>query len=109
MYKEIFKLENFTVDVANDGMEGLEKVESMKPDIILCDVMMPSMNGIEVLKQLKTSDDTKSIPVIMLSNLDDDASIKEALDIGAEKYLLKSAHDPKEITEIAQSVLTAKA
>ena len=69
MYQKIFTFEKYDVDTAVDGQEGLEKARSVKPTVILLDVMMPKMNGMEVLDKLKIDPETKNIPVIMLTNL----------------------------------------
>jgi DNA-binding response OmpR family regulator len=105
MYKQIFTFEKFDVSTAKDGQEGVDIVTQVNPDIILLDMMMPRMNGFQVLEHLKSDDSTRGIPVIMLSNFDDDSNVQEALRLGAIKYLVKSAHDPKEITEIVKSLL----
>ena len=57
----------FTVEIAGDGREGLLKAKAIRPDIILCDVMMPDMGGIEVIRGLQTEDETRSIPVVVIT------------------------------------------
>ena len=93
LYKRIFTIEKFRVTTATDGETALLLARKQKPSVILLDVMMPKMSGIEVLKNLKSQQSTKTIPVIMLTNLDDDNVKKEALDNGADSYLIKSANN----------------
>ena len=105
MYLKMFTFEKFDVETASDGEEGLEKARSVKPTIILLDVMMPKMNGMQVLEKLKADPDTKSIPVIMLSNLAGDNDIETALSKGAVKYIIKSEHDPKEVADMVKEII----
>ena len=69
MYQKIFTFEKYQVETASDGVEGLEKVRALKPTVVLLDVMMPKMNGLQVLEKLKLDPETKAIPVVMLTNL----------------------------------------
>src|SRR6266404_3976731 len=83
MYQKIFTFEKYEVEMAADGEEGLAKAASTSPTIILCDVMMPKMNGMQVLQKLKADDKTKHIPVIMLTNLAGQSDAEAALAHGA--------------------------
>ena len=87
MYQKIFTFEKFEVEVAHDGEEGFEKVKTSKPTIVLCDIMMPKMNGLQLLEKLKLDPDTKAIPVVMLTNLSSDQDAENAMLKGAVKYL----------------------
>lgn len=86
-----FKLtrENFIVIVAKDGMEGLQVALNNKPDIILLDILMPIMNGIEMLKKLRQDRWGKSVPVLLLTNDTDPEHMREALKENAVDYLMK--------------------
>jgi CheY-like chemotaxis protein len=105
MYQKIFTFEGYEVEMAGDGQEGLEKVRANKPTVVLLDVMMPKMNGIEVLEKLKADPETKSIPVIMLTNLAGQADAETALAKGAVKYIIKSEHDPKQVADMVKEIL----
>ena len=105
MYKEIFTFDSFEVEIANDGQEGLDKARNFKPNIILLDIMMPKMNGLEVLTNLKADPETKTIPVVMLTNLAGENDAKAALTQGAVKYIVKSQYDPKQISEMVKQIL----
>lgn len=104
MYEKIFTFEKFVVELASNGQEGLDKARTVKPTIILLDVMMPVMNGIEVLEKLKQDPSTKAIPVIMLSNLAGGNDIETALSKGAVKYIIKSEYDPKQIADMVKEI-----
>ncbi|MDA8243117.1 MAG: response regulator [Elusimicrobia bacterium] len=67
MVSDYFTDLDFTVEIAGDGREGLLKAKAIRPDIILCDVMMPDMGGIEVIRGLQTEDETRSIPVVVIT------------------------------------------
>jgi OmpR family response regulator RpaB len=105
MYGKIFTFEGYEVITASDGEEGLEKARTTSPTIILLDVMMPKLNGMQVLEKLKMDPATKTIPVVMLSNLAGDNDIETALAKGAVKYIIKSEHDPKEIADMIEQIV----
>ncbi|MEK7059618.1 MAG: response regulator [Patescibacteria group bacterium] len=105
MYQKIFTFQKYEVEVAGDGEEGLAKVASTNPTIILLDVMMPKMNGLQVLEKLKSDPATKSIPVIMLTNLAGQQDAETALAKGAVKYIIKSEHEPKEIADMVDEII----
>jgi len=107
MYEKIFIFEKFEVEMASDGEEGLEKARTMnpKPTVILLDVMMPKMNGIEVLEKLKLDPELKAIPVVMLSNLAGENDVETALSKGAVKYIIKSEYDPKQISDMVKEIV----
>jgi CheY-like chemotaxis protein len=105
MYKKIFEFEKYEVETAMDGEEGLEKVSSSKPTLILLDIMMPKMNGMQVLEKLKADPATKQIPVVMLSNLSGQTDAETALKMGAVRYVVKSEYKPEEVTKIVKGIL----
>lgn len=107
MYQKIFTFEKFEVEVANDGAEGFEKTKLFKPTIILLDVMMPKMNGLQVLEKLKLDPETKSIPVIMLTNLAGEQDAETAMMKGAVKYIVKSQFEPKQIVDMVKEIIIA--
>jgi len=96
---EELKEAGFKVFGAMDGEEGLEVVKSKKPDLVLLDVMIPKMDGFQVLETMKKSPETQKIPVIMLTMLGGDEDIKKGLKLGANDYIVKSQHPVAEICE----------
>lgn len=105
MYQKIFKFEGFDVETAFDGEEGIEKVRKVKPTVVLLDIMMPKMNGLEVLDKIKSDPEIKKIPVIMLTNLAGQQDAEAALEKGAVKYIIKSEHDPKDIVRMVKEIM----
>ena len=107
MYEKIFKFEGYQVDTAKDGEEGLEKAKTQKPVVIILDIMMPKMNGLEMLERLKSDSDTKAIPVVVLTNLAGTQEANKAKSLGAAKFIVKSEHEPKEIVSIVKEILVS--
>jgi CheY-like chemotaxis protein len=105
MYQKIFTFEKFEVETAGDGEEALAKVVAANPTIILLDVMMPKMNGLQVLERLKANPATSNIPVIMLTNLAGQQDAETALAKGAVKYIIKSEHEPKEVADMVSEII----
>ncbi len=105
MYEKIFKFEGFDVELAADGEEGLDKIRSIKPTLVLLDIMMPKMNGLQVLEKVKQDPETKAIPVIMLTNLAGSQDAEAALTKGAVKYIIKSEFEPKQIVNMVKEIL----
>jgi DNA-binding response OmpR family regulator len=108
MYLQAFTLEGFEVQIAVNGRLGIDKLAEFRPDIILVDIMMPVMNGIEMLAELKNNTDTEDIPVIMLTNLSDTRTAEAALKQGAARYLVKSDYNPVDIIAIVNEILSSK-
>ena len=105
MYVSIFTSSDYEVETAENGAEGLDKARTAHPDLILLDIMMPKLNGMEVLSQLKADPAVKDIPVIVLTNLAGDADIQNALNMGAVRYIIKSENKPKEVLAIVSGIV----
>lgn len=97
--------EGFTVEEAVDGSEALKKIEEFQPKLILLDLVMPDIDGFEVLKRMRENDALSKIPVLVLSNLGQDEDIRRAKDLGAKEYLVKAYFTPSEIVARAQKIL----
>ncbi|MBU0476609.1 response regulator, partial [Patescibacteria group bacterium] len=91
--------EDFDVAEAIDGEEGTEKIKTEKPDLVLLDLILPGIDGFEVLSQVKKDPSLASIPVIILSNLGQKEDVERGLKLGAVDYLIKAHFTPKEIIE----------
>ncbi|AKM78447.1 MAG: Response regulator [Candidatus Wolfebacteria bacterium GW2011_GWC2_46_275] len=103
--KEKFESEEFEVELAMDGKVALPIIQKMRPDLVLLDLMLPKRDGIDVLKDIKADRDLESLPVIVLSNLDGDEDIKQAISLGAKDYFVKSQHPIKEVVEKVKDFL----
>lgn len=109
MYKRKMDMEGFAVTLAFNGEEGLAAVKNDRPDLILLDIMMPKMNGIDTLKALKADPSFKEIPVVILTNLGDRAEdIQKCKELGAEDYWVKANMPLNEITEKIKMILSRK-
>lgn len=97
IYQTKISSEGFDIMVAENGLEAIKKLEEKIPDLILLDIIMPYMDGIETLKRIKAEEKWKKIPVILLTNLSEKEKIEEALGIGADDYLIKSHFTPSEV------------
>lgn len=105
LYSKVFSIEGYEVITAADGEEALSAVHKNLPTLILLDVMMPKMNGLELLEKLKSDPSTKKIPVIMLTNLAGTADAEKAMTLGAVKYIVKSEYEPKQIVSMVKEIL----
>lgn len=108
MYAERLKAEGFSVEMAKDGEEALTKAGELKPNVILLDVMMPKINGLDVLKQLRAQPETKDIPVIILTALIQDREKMESITRGADDYVVKSETMPGDVIQKIHGVLEKK-
>src|SRR3972149_1993116 len=105
MYQKMLTFEGYEADLADNGADGLEKVRSQKPNLILLDIMMPKMNGMEVLGKLKSDPETKALPVVILTNLAGEKDAETAMSKGAVKYIVKSEYEPKQVANMVKEVL----
>jgi len=101
------KMDGFDVTLTEDGRAGLEKAKEIKPQLILCDWMMPEMNGLEVLDELKKDDELKDVPVFMLTAKGMSGDMEEALEKGADDYITKP-FDPLKLGEMLREKLKGK-
>lgn len=106
LYSTKLTKEGYAVDMAENGAVGLKKAQETIPDIILLDVMMPIMNGFEVLKKLREDKKTEEIPVIILSNYGEVDQMTEGFISGATDYLIKAEHTPADVVDIVESTLS---
>ena len=105
IYSTKLKNEGFNVIHAADGVAGLAMAKEMKPQLILLDILMPKMDGFEVLQELKKDPLTKEIPVIMLTNLGQNEDVDKGLQLGAVDYLIKAHFVPVDTVARIKKVL----
>lgn len=97
MYQMKFEAEGYEVAFAEDGEQGLKLIEEFQPDIVLLDLMMPVMNGDDVLKKIRKEDWGKDLKVIILTNMGESEAPDEMEELGVEEYIVKSDLTPKEV------------
>lgn len=102
---DILKSKDYKVTKALDGESGLRSAKEERPDLILLDLILPRMDGFKVLKGLKASEETKDIPVIILTNLEETEDIQKALELGATTYLVKSSYTLEEVVNKIEKAL----
>lgn len=108
VYATKFELEGFTVLHAPDGEAGLKLAEKNMPDIILLDILMPKMDGFEMLRRLKLDPNLMRIPVVMLTNLGQKEDVERCLKEGAVDYLIKAHFVPGEAVKKVRKILGIK-
>lgn len=105
-YQELLSKEGYAVDAAPDGEIALSKLQTNEYNLALLDIMLPKKDGVQILKDLKVVPaKSPNITIVVLSNLGQDALIKQCLDLGAEGYLIKSALDPDQVLSEVKSYL----
>src|SRR3989344_5677897 len=105
MYSQVLSVRGYQVAVAGDGLEAVAKISSEMPDLILLDVMMPKLSGMKVLEAVRANAKTKSIPVVMFTNLANEADAKRAKELGVSKYLIKSDVDPTQLVGLVHEMV----
>lgn len=104
-YQAILTKEGHQVMTAYNGEEALKAVEKQEPDIILLDILMPKMNGIEFLRKFQLKEKHPDTVVVILSNLDMDKEIEEAYQLGAYKYILKAMTSPQQLAVLVNHLV----
>lgn len=105
MYQKLFTHEGYEVEIAENGQEGLDKIAAGIPDIILLDIMMPKMNGVEMLAKLKEDPKTAEIPTVVLTNMSDMRVSNEIFAKGANLSIVKSETEPDQVLAWVKSEL----
>jgi DNA-binding response OmpR family regulator len=105
MYRIKFEAEGYEVETAENGKLGLKLAETMKPDILLLDLMMPEMNGDEMLIQLRATDWGKDMKVIILTNVGEQEIPESIKDLNASAFILKADMTPRQVAEIVKEKL----
>lgn len=106
LYKTKLQNSGFDVEAAENGQKGLEVAKKFNPELILLDVMMPVMDGFEMLKQLRKIKDFEETPVIILSNYGEVDQMTEGFTTGATDYLVKAEHTPSDVVDIVNDTLS---
>lgn len=109
MYQVALERAGYNVLSATNGQVGLELAATAHPDLIVLDVRMPILDGIEVLVRLAAESASRDIPVVMLSNYSESAVVKKALALGAKEYLVKIEVTPAQLADVVARWLSARA
>jgi DNA-binding response OmpR family regulator len=107
MYRLKFEAEGYHVDIAENGKLGLALCEQMKPDLVLLDLMMPEMNGDEMLEKMRGTDWGKHTPVIILTNVGEQEAPAKLKELNVSGYVVKAEMTPKQVAELAKRELAA--
>lgn len=105
LYNRQLALSGIPTDAFDNGIDGIAAAQKKHYDLILLDIMMPKMNGLEVLKVLKADAKTKDMPVIFLTNLGQDSILQEGAKLGTIGFLIKASYTPAEIIEEIKKIL----
>lgn len=105
MYRMKFEAAGYEVQIADNGSAGIDLVKNFSPDIILLDLQMPKMNGVEALKNIRQNDWGKTVPVIVLTNTGEAESPNELKNLGVHSYIVKANLTPRQVLERVQSAL----
>ncbi len=102
---ERLKAEGFEVSLALDGEAGLKLLETLRPDLVLLDLVLPRKTGFEILSELKKRKESANIPILVLTNLESPFDIERALKFGVKGYLVKANYSLSEIVKKIEQVL----
>lgn len=104
-YCMVLEREDYVVKSAKDGIEGIEQLKEFTPDLILLDLRMARMDGVEFLRQIKLPENFPDTKVIVFTNFDLNEEIQEAFDLGASRYVLKAMVSPKQLAKLVKEEL----
>jgi len=108
IYGAKFEREGFLVVVAKDGLEAMKMLAAVRPDVVVLDLMMPKLNGVDVLKYIRSIPDLKATRVILLSNAHKTSVAQAAAEFGVEKALLKSSCTPGQLLAVINDLFNVK-
>lgn len=107
-FGDLLKREGYEMISALDGEEGLKMAKEGSPDLILLDLILPKIHGFNVLKRLKEDEQTKEIPVVVLTNLEGIKDVNKAIELGATTYLVKASYSLDEVIAKIRQALSSK-
>ncbi|MFA6410906.1 MAG: response regulator [Candidatus Buchananbacteria bacterium] len=105
LYATKLGLEGFEVSLAATGDKGLKMIKEKKPDLVLLDIILPKMDGFEILKAVRNDKEIKNVPIILLTNLSQKDEVKKGLELGAVDYLIKAHFMPSEVVKKIKQVI----
>ncbi|HBH46289.1 MAG: hypothetical protein A2445_04610 [Candidatus Jacksonbacteria bacterium RIFOXYC2_FULL_44_29] len=107
-YTKLSREEGWSVEAVETGRRALEAIKKTAPDLVLLDIILPDINGVQLLKTIRQDPNLKETPVLMLTNLNDKDYIGEALQLGVEGYLIKAHFTPNEVVDKIRQILRSK-
>lgn len=105
IYSTKLKESGFSVEVAKDGEIALKKLEEKKPDLVVLDIVLPEIDGWEILRRIKSTPALKNLKVVILSNLGQKEEVKKGIDLGSIKYLIKAHYTPSEVVKEIKEIM----
>ena len=105
MYVLKFKERGFEVSTARDGKDGLQKIQEYEPDLVLLDVVMPILDGFDVLQELKKTKPAHPLKIVLLTNLGQKEDVERGLGLGADDYIVKAHFTPSEVVDKVKDLL----
>lgn len=110
MYKTKFESEGYAVQTAGDGLSGLALIEEFEPDVVLLDLMMPGMTGLEMLQKLRSQAAGRNAKIVVLTNMGDTETATRVYKMAADDYMVKAEMTPKQVADrVAKLLATPKA
>lgn len=106
LYVRQLTKEGFEVKSAADGQTGLEMLKQENFDLLLLDIMLPGINGLQLLREFKSQNPNSSMITILLTNLGQEAVIKEGFELGAQAYLIKASYTPDQVVTEVKNALS---
>ena len=108
MYAAKLTEAGFEMEAAYDGQEGFRMIGDLKPDLVLLDIVLPKMDGFEILRQVKANPDLKNMKIVALTNLGQKEEVEKGLTLGADDYIIKAHFTPTEVVAKVKKLLGAQ-
>ena len=105
IYTTKFREANFEVEVVEDGEKALTSLKERKPDVLLLDIVLPNVDGWEILREIREDSNLKDLKVVILSNLGQKEEVEKGFKLGAVKYLIKAHYTPTEVVEEVKKII----
>ena len=105
MYCTKLTASGFDVELAVDGEEGLAKIKSLRPDLVLLDIVLPKKDGFEILADVQQDESLKNIPIVALTNLSQKEEVEKGMKLGAVDYIIKAHFTPTEVDAKVKAIL----
>jgi CheY-like chemotaxis protein len=108
LFKRQLDLSGFATDAFANGQDGLAAISKNAYDLVLLDIMLPDINGLQILQNIRQNPATKGVAVVLLTNLGQDAVIKQGFELGADGYLVKAAYTPDQIVQEVKNIMAKR-